>query len=237
MKEVRFTQVLEYADCPNIAKYGQGKSIVTSQIFQSCKSVMLSCYLDAANLEKVVTWKTVRKRTTSLLEQYLDRFDNFQKYQQQVINTLSSVRTWYLSHFEHIESPVLANLEFDLVLSSLDIKVPINIDALIFHPEGVELVWIKEGRVTEEELLGQMELRAMLLALSQQSVEVKKVTCIGIDSNCSEIIEVDINTTERFLEQIEKTLVLIAGAIKHRVFYPTNSIRCKTCKFKSICRW
>jgi hypothetical protein len=151
------------------------------------------------------------------------------------IRVIDSLRGWYLNYYREGPELCLHGLALKSPVPGIGIELEGEVDALLLEEENVSMVTISDRFQDPTTAFKGMELRAKAWLLSQQGVIVNNFLVINISNDTIKVYKLRIEDPEDFLYKTEKAIQVIAGGIKHKVFYPSVTDMCTTCPFRSIC--
>jgi len=234
MNSIKIKNLVDYSKCPNFCKYNWNNNSLVDEKTSALRRIIKSCYRDQANLERKVVWKTVRSRVHTELSPLLENL-TLAQYHSLAIETIDTLRGWYLDYYRDGPGLCLHGLALKKNIPGIGIELEGSIDALLLEENNISLVVVGEYPSNISDIYRGLELRAKAWLLSQEGVIINNFLVINLIRGRIKINKIRIDNPEDYLYKAGKTIQVIAGAIKHDVYYPSVTDMCKTCPFGSIC--
>jgi len=228
---VKINQLRNYAACPNFAKYDWYVPVTTEK--NVVRTVLESCYRDVAVLNKRVDWKTVRNRIHNHLIELESNLPT-EGFYNGAVAIMESLRNWYLSSYRDGTEEAICNLELEDTISDVNIKL--SIDTLLIGKKHITLMEYTEME-TAEEVLRDIGLRTKILLLGKQNIKVNKVLAIKCSARAVKTWTLNIDNSSNWNYKTMQVLQLMLLSIKKKLFYPSPTSMCSTCKYRDICSW
>lgn len=228
---VQIHQLRTYAACPNLAKYSWHVPVVSKK--NLIRTVIESCYRDLAVLDKRVNWKTVRNRIHNHLLKVEPNLstDNFYS---SAISIMESVRNWYIDSFRDQDGEAICNIKLEDTIR--EIKIEATIDIILIKRKQITLVEFTEADKPEK-ILRDIGLRTKIYLLGKQNIKVNKILAIKCTDRAVRTWSLSIDNSNTWNYKTYQVLQLMLFSIKNKIFYPSVTSACVTCKYKEMCGW
>jgi hypothetical protein len=229
MDLIQIGQLRDYSQCPAYAKFNWSAGSPSYRTIT--ENVIRSCYMDLAVNNKKVDWRTVRNRVHHQVLLHSEELNANQIYKL-VVLILDSIKKWYLEEFRDGEEEGLVDLRLELEINKT--KVEVNIDGLLVEGNKITLVDFTEKETTQD-ILRDIGLRTKVLALSKQNITVNKVLSIKCSDRSVRCTPLKVDNIPNWNYKNEQILQLMLLGMKQKIFYPSPTSMCSTCKYKDIC--
>lgn len=227
---VQIHQLRNYAKCPNFAKYSW--NVPTKTTKNVVRSVVESCYRDVAVLNKRVDWKTVRNRVHHQLVA-LEPTLSSDEFYNAAVAILESLRPWYLVYFRDGTEEAICNLKLEEEINQ--VQVTAQVDAVLIG-EKITLLEFTECESIEE-ILRDIGLRTKILLLGKQNIKVNKILAIRCSDRSVRVTSLSVDNPDSWNYKTLQSLQLMLFSVKNKIFYPSPTSMCTTCKYRDICSW
>jgi hypothetical protein len=228
----------DYIKCTNFAKYNWSNiKRKRHYLFSSLKDLILDTYIDQANLNKKIVWKTLRNKLHSNLVPIILKNKSVNDYMKIIKKIMSQLRNWYIDHYRDGPDSCLACLRLESKVPSTGLSIEADIDAVLLSNQDIFMVEITDKYKNINEAVNSISLRAKVWLLAQQGVKANKIILILIQEGNITIESIVIHNADEFLLKTEKALQWCIGGIKHKITFPSVTPMCKTCLYKDICTW
>lgn len=224
---VQISNLRDYAKCPNYAKYNWDsklKSIPKS----ICQKVIESCYSDLSMLDKTVDWKTVRNRVAVFAA---ESNHDAASFYNSTITILESLRNWYVSYYRDYVDSAVNNITLESSL--LDRKIVGTISNVLV--KNNQLIMIEHSENVN--IFQDIGLKVKLWLLYKNNIKVKRVIHFTYTDKSVSTQELNIDNPDIWNTKTEQVLKLMLTSINNKIFYPSPTNMCKSCKYKDICSW
>lgn len=227
---IQIKHLRDYSKCPNYAKYNWYNEDLKLKS-NICKQVVTSCYRDIFVLNKKVDWKTVRNRIHSFISK--ENSIEADKIYSFSIALMSGMRDWYLQIYR--DGPVEGIGPFLLEEKIFEETIQIQIDGLLNDNKSVTLIHYCNEEA--DWILKDPELRIKIYLLSKQKIKINKVLVISCSETSVKTKTITVDNVDNWNLKTEKMLGLFLYSIKNKVFYPSITKDCSSCRFSDICSW
>jgi CRISPR/Cas system-associated exonuclease Cas4 (RecB family) len=228
----------DYSKCTNYAKYNWSNiKRKRHYLFSSLKDLILDTYIDQANLNRKIVWKTLRNKVHNKLVPVILGNKSISDYLKIVKRIMEQLRSWYINHYRDGPDICLASLQIESKVPSTGLSIEANIDAVLLSNQDIFMVEITDKYKNINEAISSVSLRAKVWLLAQQGVKVNKITLILIHEGNVLTENITIHNIDEYLFKTEKVLQWCIGGIKHNITFPSVTPMCKSCLYKDICTW
>jgi CRISPR/Cas system-associated exonuclease Cas4 (RecB family) len=229
---IQISNLKDYSKCSNFAKYNWN-SKVKPVVFTPGMKVIDSCYRDLVLLDKVSNWKTVRNRANKYLMESQTEISAAQFYSDS-INLLENLRNWYRDFYSDLEVSGISNL--DLSVDMFNQTITGHIDTVVIK-KGKPVLIEYTNLNTIDQLVTDIGIRTKIWLLSKNGIKVKTIYCVSPREKTLSVIELNIDNFDTWNNKTEVVLQLMVTSIKNKIFYPSPTNMCTTCKYKDVCSW
>lgn len=228
----------DYTKCTNFAKYNWSNiNRKKHYMFSPIRGLILDTYIDQANLNRKIVWKTLRNKLHSKLVPVILENKSVGDYLKIVKKIMEQLRNWYINHYRDSPDICLACLHIESKVPSTGMSIEADIDAVLLSNQDMYMVEITDKYKNINEAISSISLRAKVWLLAQQGVKPNKIILILIHEGNIITESITIHDTDEFLFKTEKALQWCIGGIKHNITFPSVTPMCKTCLYKDICTW
>lgn len=230
MNLVEIHQLRNYSKCSNFAKYSWHVPTKVNQTV--ARAVIESSYRDLAVLSRNISWKTIRDRVHHKLVELEPSLSNDEFYSV-AVTLMGALRTWYLAEYRDCTDEAICNVILSEELNNVKITGTINVLLI-----GKKITLIEfTNEETAEDILRDIGIRTKVYLLGKQNIKVNKILAINCSSRTIKTHVLKIDNPDNWNYKTHKSLQLMTLAIKNKIFYPSPTSMCITCKYKDGCSW
>lgn len=229
----------DYIQCPNYAKYNwvNGKIRKHHYLYWPIRNILMSGYRDLANLEKKPQWKTFRSRVHGQIGVLLDSDLEVDKYYTLAKRVIEQIRGWYLKAFRDGPATCLYNLRLETHVPATGMSIAADVDAILLSPGQTSIVEITDRFKNLREAISSLSIRSKVWMLSQENIRVNSVILVRIDSGVIRVERIQIHDYDDYTYKTERVIQWAMGSMKHQIFMPAITEKCKECPYKEVCSW
>lgn len=221
-------KVRAYTKCPNFAKYSWHIPVQTKRTVP--RILIEDCYRDIAVLNKRIEWKTIRNRVNNLLLEHEPELSGNNFYNS-AITIMESLRNWYVNYFRDGTEEAVCGIYLESELNQ--VKLSAVVDVLLIG-EKITLIEFTEEE-TAEEILRDIGIKTKIYLLGKQNIKVNKIVALRCTNRSVKTTTLNIDNTDAWNYKTEQSLKLVTIAVKNKIFYPSPTSMCSTCRYKDIC--
>ncbi len=226
---VQLGKLTEYTECSNYYKYNKLNHSSTKSVSQI---VIESCYRDAAVLEKRTDWKAIRGRIHEVLLQKEPSLTSKEHYRR-AVQLMESCRNWYLQEYRPGTEECLLNIELQEEILP-EFKIQGIISSLLLSSTGTITIIEFSNNL---DVISNIEFRTKLYLLHKQNIKVNQALILDCTSFGIKYSKLNLENITIDFSKIEQVLKLNMLGIKNNIFFPSQTEKCNTCRYKAICSW
>ncbi len=225
---IEIKHLRDFSKCSAYAKYNWNAADDPRQSVN--RSIIESCYRDAAVLEKRTNWKTIRSRIYRMIFDSETNKSPTTLYKESLVS-LNTMRDWYLEHYRDEPGEAICNLELQDEISG--VLVTAKIDTVLVSDSTVTLIEFRN----DKEILKDIGLRAKIYLLGKEHIRVNRVLVINVTDKTVTCTKLAIHNPDEWNYKTYQVLQLMMLSIKQGIFYPSPTSMCASCPYKMICSW